>query len=219
MNEGGQTETITLELGGMHCAACAATIQKALRAEAGVVEANVNFAVAQAAVTFRPQETGAERLVEVVCDAGYQAAVATEGEPATDRGEAEARAARRRLLVAWAFTAPVILLMLPQMILGVFASGWPMQLYEIAQIVLALPVILWAGGATCRSALRSTRNLAPNMDVLIVMGSVAALVTGPLYLAEIAGASFAGVGAMIMTFHLTGRYLEARARGRSGGRS
>lgn len=216
MNEGGQAETITLELGGMHCAACAATIQKALRGADGVAAADVNFAVAQARVTFRPQETGADRLVEVVRDAGYQAAVATEGEPAADRGEAEARAARGRVILAWSFTAPIILLMLPQMIFHVFGPGWPTLLYEIAQIVLALPVILWAGGVTCRSALRSTRNLAPNMDVLIVMGSGAALVTGPLYLAEIAGASFAGVGAMIMTFHLTGRYLEARARGRAG---
>ena len=216
MTEGGQTKTITLELIGMHCAACAATIQKALRAEAGVVVADVNFAVAQATVTFRPQETGADRLVEVVRGAGYQAAAVTKGRAADDRGQAAAREARRRLLVAWAFTAPVILLMLPQMIFHVFGPGWPARLYEIAQIALALPVILWAGAAVLTSALRSSRNLAPNMNVLIVMGSGAAVLTGPLYLAHVAGASFAGVGAMIMTFHLTGRYLEARARGRAG---
>ncbi|NIA22474.1 MAG: heavy metal translocating P-type ATPase, partial [Anaerolineaceae bacterium] len=215
MDDHGQGETITLELSGMHCASCAATIQKALRGADGVAEAEVNFAVAQARVTFRPQETGPDRLVEVVREAGYQAAPATEGEAATDRGEAEARAAWGRVVLAWAFTIPIILLMAPQMISRghIFGPGWPKLFYEIAQIVLALPVLLWAGATVLKSALRSTRNLAPNMDVLIVMGSGAALVTGPLVLANIAGASFAGVGAMI---NLTGRYLEARARGRAG---
>ena len=84
MNDGGPTETITLELSGLHCANCATTIQKALRGADGVAAADVNFAVAQAKVTFRPQETGPDRLVEVVREAGYQAAAATKGEPATD---------------------------------------------------------------------------------------------------------------------------------------
>jgi Cu+-exporting ATPase len=215
------TVRLTLRLGGMHCAGCAATIQKALRGAAGVVEANVNFAAAEAEVRFRPGETGAESLADVVRQAGYQAfpiaaADAAEAAAAQDQADAEAAAARRRLVVAWAFTAPMVLLMAAHMLLDLMPHGRAMVLYEAAMMILAVPVLAWAGGAAWRSALRSARRAAPNMDVLIVLGSAAAWFTGPLHAAGVAGASFAGVSAMIMAFHLTGRHLEARARGRAG---
>ncbi|MBN2581636.1 MAG: copper-translocating P-type ATPase [Planctomycetes bacterium] len=218
MNADDATQNVTLQLGGMHCAGCAANIQKALRNAEGVAEANVNFAAAEAAVRFRTGETDPEQLAAVVRAAGYQASVADdEGRAAAEQqADDEAVAARRRLLVAWAFTVPIILLMVPHMLLGLIPHGRPMLVYEAVLVLLALPVLVWAGAATWRSALRSARNLTPNMDVLIVLGSGAAWLTGPLHLAGPAGASFAGVAGMIMAFHLTGRHLEARARGRAG---
>ena len=139
-----------------------------------------------------------------------------------DRAEALARYARKRLVIAWAFTGPIILLMIPHMVFDIFHHGGAHLAYELTLLALALPVLFWAGSGIYRSAWRSTINRMPNMDVLIALGALAALVTGPLYLAGLLiegfqgmGASFAGVGAMIVAFHLTGRYLEAQARGKA----
>ena len=87
-------------------------------------------------------------------------------------------------------------------------------------VVLAAPVLLWAGWPTFRGAWKSAINRAPNMDVLIAMGSGASLLTG---VASVLGhflsfpvvLNYAGVGAMIMAFHLTGRFVETRSRGRA----
>ncbi len=67
--------SVTLEISGMHCVACAQSIEKALRRVAGVVEANVNFAVETARVTFDPQQASTSLLIEAVADAGYDARV------------------------------------------------------------------------------------------------------------------------------------------------
>ncbi len=67
--------SVTLEITGMHCAACAQSVEKALRRVAGVVEANVNFAAETARVTFDPQQVEASLLIKAVDDAGYGARV------------------------------------------------------------------------------------------------------------------------------------------------
>jgi len=211
---------ITLLLGGMHCQGCADTLEKALRSAPGVRDARVNFAAEQAVVTITPGTTGPAELVRAVEEAGYTAAPAgTAGRIGAgdhaDVAQREARAARRRLVIAWAFTGPVMLLMLAHMAFNLVPEGPAMWAFEAVQLALALPAVLWAGWATHRSAARSALQLTPNMDVLILLGSLAALVTGPLYLAGLAGVSFAAIGAMIMAFHLTGRHVEAKARGRA----
>lgn len=77
------------------------------------------------------------------------------------------------------------------------------------------------GYDTLKSALISSKNLTPNMDVLIALGTFASLATGLVSLGYLLGLlsspfySFAGIAAMIMAFHLTGRYIEVKARGRA----
>lgn len=122
------------------------------------------------------------------------------------------RAARRRMVIAWAFTAPILILMLLHM--G-WHIAWPSTVaFEIALIALALPVLLWPGYATFRSAWNAVRHGNANMDVLIAMGTAASWVSGPLSFA-LPVSSYAGVAAMIMAIHLTGRYIEASAKGRA----
>ena len=210
-------EHVTLELSGMHCQGCANNIERALSRLDGVREARVTFAAEQATVTYDPARLDAAALVAAVEAAGYQARLADTAAPGirADEVELAARIARRRLVIAWAFTGPVMVAMLVHMAFHVVGHGAAMLVFEAAMAALALPVLFWAGSATLASAFRSARGLTPNMDVLIVLGSLAALVTGPLYLAGLIGTSFAGVAAMIMAFHLTGRHLEAKARGRA----
>jgi len=82
-------------------------------------------------------------------------------------------------------------------------------------------VLFGPGLQTLSGAWISSKNLSPNMDVLIALGTVASLITGflavgfQLGLFESQFYSFAGIAAMIMAFHLTGRYIETKARGRA----
>lgn len=92
---------------------------------------------------------------------------------------------------------------------------------ELAMVAGASFVILFPGRETLISAYRSARIAIPNMDVLIGLGTLASLITGFVALGYELGLlsspfySFAGIAAMIMAFHLTGRYVETKARGRA----
>ncbi len=148
---------------------------------------------------------------ELVQEANSQAG-ANSGAPATDR--AQLREAQGRLFFAWLFTLPIMLIMAAS---WAFGSPWPSPLlHKLLMIVLAFPVLFTVGSETMRFALGAVRRGAANTDVLIALGTLAAYSTGVLALFTPV-ASLAGVAAMIMSFHLTGRFLEARAKGRVSG--
>ena len=89
-----------------------------------------------------------------------------------------------------------------------------MEGMELGIFILSALVCFIPGRLTLMSAWKSAIHLSPNMDVLIALGSLAALSTG-IIKSYIEIHSFAGVAGMIMSFHLTGRYIETKARGRS----
>ena len=207
-------QEVTLKIGGMTCASCAQTIGKALKKTEGVLEAYVNIATEQANVTFDPGVTSLAEIGAVVDGTGYQfLGTAEEGKEEVDKEEQKMLKARKHMIWAWGFTIPIIIWMLPEMILG---KAWPsMLVFDIGMVVLATPVLLWLGWPTLRSAVKSAMHGSANMDVLIALGTSASFATG---LAKLLGspiANYAGVAAMIMSFHLTGRYVEAKAKGRA----
>jgi P-type Cu+ transporter len=210
------TETMTLPIGGMTCAACVAHVQKALNNVSGVVDANVNLATEMATVTYIPDATGLGAFRSAVSDAGYevleqeaeeQAAAAPE-----DKAERKIAEARFRMRVAWIFTAVIMIWMIPEMFFGL---AWPSEtVFDLGMIVLALPVLFWVGRKTYSSGIRAALHGYANMDTLITLGTGASLLTGPLsFVAPVA--NYAGVSAMIMAFHLTGRTIEETAKGRA----
>jgi P-type Cu+ transporter len=109
--------------------------------------------------------------------------------------------------------------MFVDMVLGIHLA--PHLFMELAMTAGAGYVIFGPGLPSIISAVKSARNLSPNMDVLIALGTLASLITGfvtlghELGLYDIRFYSFAGIAAMIMAFHLTGRYIETKARGRA----
>jgi Cu+-exporting ATPase len=196
----------------MHCTACAQTVARALRSTRGVLKAKVNYAAASAFVTYDPGLVSLRDLEAAVESVGY--AVGKAGAAGEDEAEQEYRRARHRMVVAWAITAPLLAVMMPFMVWPSAVERYQL-LYDWAAVLLSAPVLAVAGFSTYRSALRSVRHLSANMDVLIMLGSGCAFLTGPPRLAGLPIHSYAAVGAMIMAFHLTGRYVEAKARGRA----
>ena len=142
-------QDIALNIGGMTCAACAQTIEKALRKAKGISRANVNLATEKASITFDPAVISLEEISAVVDDTGYQVL----GTEEVDRAQQNMDDARRRMFWAWCLTAPIILWMLPEMILG---KAWPSRfVFDIGMLVLAAPVLFWLGWPTLRSAVKS----------------------------------------------------------------
>ena len=204
-----QTREITLKITGMTCAACAAKVEKALSSLKGVKRASVNLATEKATVEYIPKIATLMDLRKVVQDAGY--GVSEEEE--VDKSLVEMQRARVRMFVGWGFTIPIVIWMIAEMILGVV---WPNQeIYDLGLILLAVPVLFWAGLSTLRSAVKSIAHKTANMDVLIMMGTSIAFLTGPPIFFGVPILNYAGVAAMIMSFHLTGRYVEAKAKGRA----
>ncbi len=207
-------ERVLLSVGGMHCASCAANIEKALRKTDGVKEATVNFAAERASVVFDPQAISLSDLKGVIEGVGYEVLPAQSIERVTEEEEdlGEMRSARRRMLFAWLFTVPVMVWMSLEMFFGV---TWPNGfIYTLITLLLAAPVVFVIGWHTQRSALKSIAHKQANMDVLIMLGTTVSFITGIVsFFADIR--SFAAISAMIMAIHLTGRAIESTARGRA----
>ena len=193
-------EKLMLKIGDMTCASCAANIEKALRKAKGVTSANVNFATERAAVELDPELTSIEALEKVIDETGYKV---------VKEQEADVRQARRRMVSGLGLAIPLMLIMLLNLFFKLRIPG-----YNLILLILAFPVVFCVGYPTLRGAARALSHFSANMDVLISMGALAAYLTGPAALI-FPVSSFAGVSAMIMAFHLIGRFLEARAKGRA----
>jgi len=204
----------------MHCAGCANSVEGALAEVKGVKSASVNLATEKAMVEFDNGSVDDDALRKAVQDVGYDVKEESDdGQADADiTGKKKLTAARNKMWWAWGLTVPIILWMLPEMIGGIAIGGE--VLYHILMIGLSAAVILYPGWETLKGAWKSAVNGAPNMDVLIAMGTLASLATGVVALLHTFGMappfhSFAGIAGMIMAFHLTGRYVETKAKGRA----
>jgi Cu+-exporting ATPase len=208
------SETVQLPIGGMTCASCATSVEGGLARVQGVVNAVVNLATERATVTYVPEVATLTDFKKAVADTGYKVLEleTVEGEEEIDQEERKMREARFRMWVAWGFTTPIILWMLAEMFFGII---WPNAVvFNLGMFLLALPVLFWVGWPTYRGAWAAVTHKHANMDTLIALGTGVSLITGPAWFFTPV-ANYAGVAAMIMAFHLTGRYIEESAKGRA----
>jgi Cu+-exporting ATPase len=214
--------SVTLTLGGMTCASCAARIETNLNRIDGVA-ASVNFATEQAKVEL-PQNVAPEDLIAAVEATGYTATL--DPRPAAEDAD-EATAWRRRMLVSAALSVPVVLLSMVPVL--------QFDYWQWAAFVLALPVVTWGAWPFHRAAWTNLRHRAVTMDTLISLGVSAAYLWSAWALlfthaglpgmkmsfnllptAETGPDLYFEVATAVTTFILVGRFLEARAKRRSG---
>jgi len=211
-----ETKKTIIRIGGMTCASCAQTIENALEKTDGIVEASVNLASEKAVVVYDLQEINYEGIKKVIESTGYKVLGREEGaakyEKEIEEEQRKFHQAKMRMRVAWAFTTPIIAWMIPEMILGQALPN--PTIYNVGMIFLAVPVLFWAGKETLLSAVKAVSHGSANMDVLITLGTSTAFITGPAWFFSPI-MNYAGVAGMIMSFHLTGRYVEAKAKGRA----
>ncbi len=216
-----------LEIEGMTCASCVARVEKALKAVPGVTGASVNLATERAHVTGRADK---HALVRAIADAGYAAHVAapTTGAASSEidtRKAAEESLLKRDLLIAAALSLPVFVLEM-----GAHLFTWVhmavitsigMQNSWYLQFALTTVVLIGPGQRFYRKGFPALARLAPDMNSLVAVGTGAAY--GYSLVATFApGLLPAGTvnvyyeaAAVIVTLILLGRFLEARAKGRT----
>ena len=203
-----ERETKTLKVAGMTCTACSAAIEKGLNKTAGVDNATVNFAAEKLTVTYDPSLVRMATLEKKVEDLGYQLLAPTAGPQEVDRDEALMSGARRRMIRSAVLSGTIMTLMVIHMFLA------PLPGYLIIVNLLALPNIFYLGQHVHRASWNALKNGSPNMDVLVSLGSVPPYLIG-LMAFVFPLQAFTEMASSIMTFHLIGKYLETRAKGRA----
>jgi Cu+-exporting ATPase len=192
-------------------------LEKALSAQEGVLNSSVIYSAERAKVTYIPTIISQQDLRKIVKQAGFQA-VET-GDSAVD-AEAQAREAeinyqKKMLIIGLIFTIPLFIFSMG-LDLGLIKidmhSNWP----KWVMFALATPVQFYVGRQYYIGAYKSLRNGSANMDVLVAMGSSAAyLYSIPIVLGLLPGHVYFETAAVIITLIKLGKYLEAKAKGRT----
>ncbi len=203
-------------------------LEKALAKLEGVLEAQVTFTTEKARVKYVPTIVTQAELRRAVASAGFEAMeLGGEAEDAEAKArEDEINEQRRLLIIGLIFTIPLFLLSMG-MDLGLlppfFYTGNTMDgmleakpWFNWLLLALAIPVQFYVGRQYYEGAFKALRNRSANMDVLIVMGSSAAFFYSlPITFGWMMGHVYYETAAVIITLIKLGKYLEARAKGRT----
>ena len=219
-------DQITLDISGMNCGSCVGRVQKALAAAPAVTDVSVNLASETAQVSFLAGATTPQDLAKASTDAGYPAQLHDVAVPKTDHKAIEMAALRRHLTIAAILTAPVFVIeMGSHFIPGVHELVHQyigMQTSWVLQFILVTLVLVWPGRFFFTQGLPALFKGAPDMNALVAMGTGAAWSFStvatffPALLPAGTRAVYFEAAAVIVTLILLGRFLEARAKGKTG---
>ncbi len=208
-------------VGGMTCAACSAGVERMLQRVPGVHQAHVNLAAERAAVHYDAAVTSAEALMAVVNKSGYTAEplpAEVDGDREQEARASEIRRQKNLFIVAAILSAPLLLVMLGM----IFNLPLPEILHApLVQFAFATPVQFIVGWSFYKGAYKSLRSGSANMDVLVALGTSAAYflsVYNTFFAPTIPGQMphlYFESSAVIITLILLGKYLEARAKGKT----
>ena len=221
------TEDVTLTIDGMNCASCVGRVERALVAGAGVVSATVNLASETATVEYAAQVITPEEVASLSTSAGYPAKVrvSTQAEP-QDRKADEIRLLARRTSVAAMLALPVFILEMGSHVVPgmhhLIAGTIGIQASYYLQFLLTTLVLLGPGLQFYTKGFPALFRGAPDMNSLVALGTSAAygfsLVStfAPGILPAGTASVYYEAAAVIVVLILLGRFLEARAKGRTG---
>lgn len=194
-------ETHTYRIEGMTCASCVRRVEKALQGVPGVASATVNLATEEATVTFdgvRP-----EKLAQALAERGYALVM----DPTGEEKSRELREALLRTGLAWAFTLPLLVSMVPGAMLHL---DWRLQ------ALLSAGVVFGAGGGFFKRAALQLLHAETTMDTLVALGAGVSWGFGLIEgLRGEHNLTFETAGALV-AFLLLGKYLEIRAKVHTG---
>ncbi|MEC9402792.1 MAG: heavy metal translocating P-type ATPase, partial [Pseudomonadota bacterium] len=223
-----RTQKVTLNIQSMSCASCVGRVDKALEAVPGVLSVSVNLAAETATVVYAEGVTSVQDLMKASADIGYPASIAEAGatQDRSERKAEEARELAKKMAIAAAFALPVFLIEMGGHLVPalhhLIASTIGQQASWVLQFVLTSIVLFGPGRAFYTRGVSALLKGAPDMNSLVAVGtgaaylySVVATFLPNLVPAEVRAVYFEAA-AVIVVLILLGRFLEARAKGRTG---
>lgn len=219
-------EIVTLPVEGMTCASCVMRVEKALKSIEGVHVANVNLATEKVAVSFDRRKTGLEQLAAAVDKVGYKLVIPPAAAPSEGYEPSDVRSTqlKRDLILAAILTVPVMVVSMISMA-DWFMSWSPLSMDEINKLMfLAASLVLFVPGKRFFTiAWKLARHGSADMNTLIAVGtgtaylysSVVVLFPPWLPISDASEHIYFDTAAVIVTLILTGRFLEAKAKGRT----
>ena len=209
---------ISLPISGMHCNSCALNIEKALKKTTGVSKANVNFATEKATVEYDEKAVDEKKFSKIISDLGYQV-IEQQGsaEELVDKEkiarEQEIKKVKNLFFLSLILSVPIFIIAMPLEWLGI-----SVPYKNIILLLLATPVQFIAGYRFYKGAWSALKAKTANIDVLIAIGTSAA------YFYSLAVVLFSPIlgehvyfetSAIIITFILLGKWLEALTKGKT----
>ncbi|QWC00247.1 heavy metal translocating P-type ATPase [Mycoplasmatota bacterium] len=199
---------ISLKVEGMTCASCAANVERSVKSLKGVQEVSVNIANDKMIVTYDSEVLKLSQIKKAVQDVGYDIILEDESKDELDPDLIKMKKAKKNMLIAAILASTVMLLMVVHMFL------FNIYGYTVIVAILGFPVVFILGSHVHMKSFKSLKALRPNMDVLVSLGSL------PPYLIGLMGlflpiTTFIEMATTIMTFHLIGKFLESRAKGKA----
>lgn len=219
---------------GMTCSACVANVTKAVERLDGVSTANVNLMTNSMKVNFDENKINDDEIIRAVEKIGYGASPAGEKTKAKEESvDDRERALKNRLISSSIFMLILMYIAMGHMVHlptpGIFHRREGAIIFAFSQFLLALPVV-YINRAFYISGFKGLKNRAPNMDSLVAIGSLAALVYGIFAIYMMAyGFGHGDMGlvdaykdnlyfessAMILTLITVGKYLEEKSKNKT----
>jgi len=197
-------DRITLRIGGMSCAMCARKIESELKGIEGISSATVNLAAERAYISYNPSLTSPGRFREVIEGLGYHVLDSDE-----DKLEEDLSPRKRRIIAGFGVSIPLMAIMYLHIPLPVPE--------DIFMLLVSLAPFIYVSEPIFRGAMRSLRAGTLDMDVMYSMGIGVAFLSSLLGTAGILPSEFMfyETALMLASFLTLGRYLEARAKGKT----
>ena len=230
------TKNLELKIGGMSCAACSKAVERITKKLDGVLNSSVNIATEKASIEYNPSQIKVSQIKATIEKAGYKV-IEEEKEMLIDedklRKEKEKRSLFTKFIIAVGFSIPLFYIAMGPMISKPFGP-WPVPSiinpimnplnYALIQMVLVIPVML-AGYKFYINGFKSLVNKNPNMDTLVAIGTSAAFLYSVYNTYKITTTMEVNHGhhqlyfesaGIIIALILLGKYLESRAKGKTG---
>jgi len=206
---------------GMDSLHCANIVEKALRKTPGVLKVELNFGLEKAVVDYDESKTGFVKIKKAIVEAGYDAEPMELGEEIDKEKlarEKEIGELKARVMYSALLTIPILVLAFPEMLNGIVALEYPeffVKNMAALQFFLATPV-MYLNREFFTRGIRGLINRMPGMDSLVALGVGTAYVYSmAVGFGFIDGKIYYETAALLITFIVLGKYLEAVAKGKT----
>jgi len=200
------------QISGMHCASCALIIENSLQKATGVKNASVNYATQKAMVEYDANDTNDQKIIEAIKQTGYQAGLINKNEQVDFDAHEQVKNNEIKKERNYFFLS--LILSLPVLILSMLLRDMSF-LSRVIQFILGGIVQFYIGFRFYRGTYYALKNKAANMDTLIAIGTSAAYLYSLATTFFIEGEVFYETSALLITFVVLGKWLEAKAKGKA----